>query len=85
VLALVDLPVTPDQRASPWSYRTRHELRRQARSLLRDKLTRLGADDGSSVDGQDRGMAMTAGDSMGRSVASERELVIDTHSLGGKG
>jgi hypothetical protein len=63
VLALLNLPVTAGQRSSPWSPRTRRELRQHARSIIRDDLTRLGEDAGPSTDGQDRGMTMTAKDS----------------------
>jgi hypothetical protein len=39
-LAFIDLPVTGDQRSSPWSRRTRRELRDQAHLVLYDKLAR---------------------------------------------
>jgi hypothetical protein len=38
-LAFIDLPVTGDQRSSPWSRRTRRELRDQAHLIMYDKLT----------------------------------------------
>jgi hypothetical protein len=84
LFAVIDLPVTPEQRSSPWSYRTRQERRQQARSLLRDKLTRLEAGDQSGIDGQDQGMAMTADDPTERFVAFGQELLIITHNLGQK-
>jgi hypothetical protein len=39
-LAFIDLPVTGDHRSSPWSRRTRRELRDQAHLVLYDKLAR---------------------------------------------
>jgi len=75
-LALIGLPLTPGQRSSPWSRRTRQELRQQARTLLREKLTRLRESDESSIDGQDRGTAMTTDDSTCRILTFGRGLVV---------
>ena len=81
MLALIDLPLTTDQRSSPWSNRTRRELRQLARSLISDQLTRPGEDAESSIDGEDRGMTATVNISINRLVACKMtvasQIIVD--------
>lgn len=52
MIACLDLPVSVNQRSSPWSRHTRRELRRLARSLIASEFRRKG-DGHSSVNDHD--------------------------------
>jgi hypothetical protein len=67
MIACLDLPISTNQRSSPWSCRTRRELRDSARSLIVGNLRRKQGV-GSGTDDYDRVTTVRHDDLEGQSV-----------------